>query len=90
MTIHRLLLSFMGGSLVKAAARDGPDWDPWMPLPQGDRWMLIYQMSLEIIKLIFWVLIRIGLIILCSQRKEPWYGMPLLPVCRQSRSLLGP
>ena len=31
----------MGGSLVKAAARDGPDWDPWMPLPQGDRWMLI-------------------------------------------------
>ena len=48
------------------------------------------QISLEIIKLIFWVLIRIGLIILYSQRKEPWYGMPLLPVCRQSRSLLGP
>ena len=48
------------------------------------------QMSLEIIKLIFWVLIRIGLIILCSQRKEPWYRMPLLPVCRQSWSLLGP
>jgi len=33
---RQLLLSFLAGSLVEAARREGSDWGPWLPLPQGD------------------------------------------------------
>ena len=48
---HQLLLSLLGlGSLVvKAGKREVPDWGPWLPLPEGDRWPLIriWWMSLQ-------------------------------------------
>ena len=41
MRSRQLLLSFLAGSLVEAARREGSEWGPWLPLPQGDRWILI-------------------------------------------------
>ena len=53
MRSHQLLLSFLGGSgLVKAARREAPDWEPWLPLLQGDRCFFfnrISRVSLEMI-----------------------------------------
>ena len=82
----------MAGSLVEAARREVSDWGPWLPLPQGDRWILI---GMDVVGDDHDASHRwdVGLDqddFVPPQRKESWNRMSLLPVCSQSRSLLSP
>jgi len=36
MKTRGLLFSFLGSSLVRSTEGEVPDWEPWLPLPQGD------------------------------------------------------